>query len=121
MAKGNHRAGGGIKSRVNVERPVRTGAARRGPHVAGLAQLGQKQGSHATNRGNTGYGGEKFWGPKQGISVPLGNSVALNVGGGGPGKGRTLHGQAGSQGCHGAPAPGNPMPKAKALWPGWNK
>jgi hypothetical protein len=40
----------------------------------------------------------------------LGNQVAGNVGGGGPGKGRVLYGQSGLQGQHGAPAPGNPRP-----------
>jgi hypothetical protein len=36
--------------------------------------------------------------------------VALNVGGGGCGTGRTLYGQSGSQGQHGSVNPGNPPP-----------
>jgi hypothetical protein len=88
---------------------------------AAVAQLGQMQGDHATNKGSTGYRGASLIGPKQPISVKLGNEVALNVGGGGPGKGYKQYGQSGSQGCHGAPAKGDPMPKAKALWPGWEK
>lgn len=43
--------------------------------------------------------------------VPLGNEVAKNVGSGGPGKGRTLYGQSGSQAQHG-PAAGSPRPEA---------
>jgi hypothetical protein len=31
-----------------------------------------------------------------------------------------LHGQAGSQGCHGAPAQGNPMPVGE-IFPGFKK
>jgi hypothetical protein len=44
----------------------------------------------------------------------------LNVGGGGPGKGREVM-RTGTQGCHGAPAKGDPTPKANSLWPGWEK
>jgi hypothetical protein len=120
MAKGNHRPGGGIKSRNVTKQNVRTGARREHIQKAGIVQLGQMQGDHVTNQGSTHYKGVGLFGPKQPISVPLGNTVALNVGGGGPGKGRTLHGQSGSQGCHGQPAAGNPMP-AKELWPGWGK
>lgn len=43
---------------------------------------------------------------------PLGNQVALNVGQGGPGSGRTLYGQGGTQSA--TPA-ANPMPKGKDL------
>ena len=45
--------------------------------------------------------------------VRQGNEIALNVGRGGPGAGRTLYGQAGSQGTYGATNPGNPRPNAK--------
>jgi hypothetical protein len=37
----------------------------------------------------------------------------LNVGKGGCGTGRTLYGQAGSQGTHGATNPGEPRPNAQ--------
>ena len=48
----------------------------------------------------------------------VGNSVALNVKGGGPGTGRTLYGQSGSQGCHGQPAQGERgLPSTKGQWP----
>jgi hypothetical protein len=38
--------------------------------------------------------------------------MALNVGGGGPGKGRTVY-ASGSQGMQGAVNPGNPRPNAQ--------
>jgi hypothetical protein len=41
--------------------------------------------------------------------VPYGNEVALNVGKGGCGTGRTLY-KTGSQGQQGATSPGNPRP-----------
>jgi hypothetical protein len=44
--------------------------------------------------------------------VPFGNQVALNVKGGGPGTGRTLHGQSGTQGTHGPTNPGSPRPQS---------
>jgi hypothetical protein len=37
-------------------------------------------------------------------SVPLGNQVATNVGGGGPGKGRTLYGKSGTNQQYGGVA-----------------
>jgi hypothetical protein len=119
MAK--HKPAGGIRSKTVVHKPVRTGAAREHIQKAGVAQLGQMQGDHATNRGSTNNKGVGLIGPNKPISVKLGNEVALNVGKGGVGTGRKQYGQAGSQGCHGAPDPGDPMPKAKALWPGWEK
>jgi hypothetical protein len=42
--------------------------------------------------------------------VPLGPDVAKNVGKGGPGAGRTLYGQSGSQNQHGPANPGAPRP-----------
>jgi hypothetical protein len=110
----------GIKSRNVTRQSVRTGAARQHIQKAGVAQLGQRQGDHATNkRGSTGYSGESLIGPKHPISVKLGNEVALNVGGGGPGTGRTVH-KTGSQCMTGAPNPGNPKP-AGTLFPGWER
>ena len=121
MGKG-HKPGGGIKSRNVVEKGVRTGRGAKAQSPAAVNQIGVKVGSHVTNKGDTGYRGEDLVrGPGYNVAPGFGNEVALNVGGGGPGKGRVLHGQAGSQGCHGTPAPGNPMPKAKELWPGWEK
>jgi hypothetical protein len=47
----------GIKSRNLVHKPVRTGAPRERIRHAGVAQIGQRQGNHVTNKGSTGYGG----------------------------------------------------------------
>jgi hypothetical protein len=117
------KSGAGIKSKNVVRKPVRTGAGANRQLSAGVAQLGQRQGNHVTHQGATRYGGlEINAGPMGGVgAVPLGNEVALNVKGGGPGKGYVQHGQAGSQGCHGTPHKGNKTPTAKPLWEGWEK
>jgi hypothetical protein len=121
MAMKGHKPGGGIASKQHVRKPVRTGAAREHIQKAAVAQIGQRQGDHVTNRaGSTGYRGESLIGPKSPISVSLGNEVALNVRGGGPGTGRTIY-KTGTQCMTGAPDKGNPTPKAKELWPGWEK
>ena len=46
---------------------------------------------------------------------PLGNAVALNVGAGGAGSGRTLYGQAGTNATHGKVDPGKPTPARDIL------
>jgi hypothetical protein len=103
-----------------VHKPVRTGAVREHIQKAGVAQIGQRQGDHVTHRtGSTGYRGEKLVGPKHPISVKLGNEVALNVDGGGPGKGRTIY-ETGTQCQTGAPNPGN-APTSKNVFEGWEK
>jgi len=114
MAKGNQ----GIRSKNLVHKPVRTGAPREHIQKAGVAQLGEMQGNHATNKGATNYKGVGLIGPKSPISVSLGNEVALNVGGGGPGTGRTIY-KTGTQCMTGAPAQGNPPPSGE-LFPGWS-
>jgi hypothetical protein len=70
-------------------------------------------------RGSTGYKGERLHNPEKNFQpVKFGNELATNVGRGGPGTGRTLHGQSGSQGCHGQPAQGaSGLPSTKAQWP----
>jgi hypothetical protein len=122
MAKNRsgHRPGGGIASRQRVEKPIRQGAARERVIPAGVAQIGQRQGNHVTNRGATEYGGINPFGAGQGYPSKLGNEVALNVGKGGPGTGRKIY-SCGTQGVQGAVDRGNPLPKAKELWPGWEK
>src|SRR5215472_8250132 len=105
MATGS--GGGGYGSRQHVETPVRTGSGNRGVREGGAESLGQSYGSHITNKSDTGYRGPKFHSDRNpSMSVPFGNEVAGNVGKGGPGTGGTLHGQSGSQGCHGQPAQG---------------
>jgi hypothetical protein len=44
-----------------------------------------------------------------GFNTPLGNKVARNVAGGGPGAGRDVQ-RSGSQGTHGSVNPGSPRP-----------
>ena len=85
-----------------------------------MAQLGQHVGDKAThgNSKGTGYRGEPLHNNKSFQPVKFGNEVALNVGKGGCGTGRTLYGQAGSQGCHGQPAQGaGGLPSTKGQWP----
>jgi hypothetical protein len=122
MAKNRsgHRPGGGIASKQHVSKPVRTGAPRERVIVAGVAQLGQRQGNKAMGKAERlDYSGVPIF-SGQGYPSKLGNSVALNVGGGGPGTGRTIY-KTGTQCMTGAPDKGDPTPKAKALWPGWEK
>jgi len=118
-----HKPGGGIRSRVNVSVGNKTGAPRERIRHAGVAQYGQAQGSHVTGAegggGDTNYHGVKDHTGKPGTPSELGNKVALNIGGGGPGTGRTIY-ASGSQCRTGAADPGNP-PAAKELWPGWGK
>jgi hypothetical protein len=108
--------GGGHRSRQVREVGVRTGAARHGVNERWTSQVGQSYGNHATEkRGMLPRDKviEKYHaGP--GLSVPLGNSVALNVGRGGPGTGRNLYGQSGSNQTYG-PVAGNPKPQGRDI------
>lgn len=102
-------SGGGIGMNKNVEKPVRTGSGSKGISPGWVGQKGQLQGSHTTHGGETGYRGEPKFTGKNFQPVKFGNEVALNVGKGGPGTGRTTY-ASGSQDCHGAPEQGNPRP-----------
>src|SRR5215469_12898723 len=113
MAKGS--GGGGYHSRQHVEKPVKTGTGSKGTRPAGVAMFGQMQGSHVTHGKDSDYRGEKLHNDKSFQPVPFGNAVALNVGKGGCGTGRTLYGQAGSQGTHGATNPGSPRPQGRGI------
>ena len=107
--------GGGHGSKNVVHKPVRTGADRRGVNPGWVAQKGQMVGNKATHTGGTtGYSGEKKFDGTTGISVPLGNSVAASTKCG-VGGSRTLYGQSGSQGQHGAPNPGMPRPQGRGI------
>jgi hypothetical protein len=106
MAKaksGGHRPAGGIGSNKSVEKPVKTGQRARAVSPRGVSQIGSSIGNHSTDRaGKLTKGVEPVHGPKKPAGGPggieLGNQCALNVGGGGPGTGRTLYGQCGTQG-----------------------
>jgi hypothetical protein len=105
--RSGHRPAGGYGSKQIVRPPVRTGQRAQQMHQSGVSQIGESVGDHITKRGgSSGYRGDPVRGGLRPAgspgSVALGNQVAGNVGGGGPGKGRTLYGQSGVQGMHGA-------------------
>jgi hypothetical protein len=114
-----HRPGGGYGSNKHVRVPVKTGQPARQYHQGGVSQFGESVGAHTTNKGESNYRGDKvrgeFRAPGTPGSIPLGNQIATNVGCGGPGTGRTLYGQSGSQGTHGQPAPGNAPAKGRDI------
>jgi len=112
MSKGS--GGGGYHSRQHVEKSVRTGTGPRSARPAGVAMFGTMQGSHSTVGGGseTSYRGEKLHNDRTFQPVKFGNEVALNVGRGGPGKGRDVM-ACGSQGTHGSVNPGNPRPNPR--------
>jgi hypothetical protein len=119
MRRSGTGSGGGIGMNKNVEPRVRTGTGSRGTHPGGVAQLGQHVGDKAThgNPKGSGYRGEPLHNDRNFNPVPFGNSVALNVGKGGPGTGREVM-ASGSQGCHGTPAQGaGGLPSTKGQWP----
>ena len=108
MAKA--RSGGGVTMNKNVRVGVRAGPASTNViNPKRTSQIGTAVDSRAVERVKAGTASQ----------VPLGNQLAANVGKGGPGAGRTLYGQCGTQGMHGAPAPGNPRPSRGDLFPGW--
>ena len=107
--------GGGYGSRPHTEQSVRTGSGSKSTRPAGTAQVGLMYGTHVTNRRESDYRGEKLHNPERNFQpTKFGNEVALNVGKGGCGTGRTLYGQAGSQGTHGTPA-GTQRPAGRGI------
>jgi hypothetical protein len=107
--RSGHRPGGGIASKQHVQTLVRIGTGSKSARPAGVAQIGQSQGDHITNKSDTGYRGERLHNDRSFQPVPFGNEVALNVGKGGCGTGRTIY-ACGSQGTQGSVNPGNPPP-----------
>jgi hypothetical protein len=102
------RPGGGINSRVVVERPQRLGTPARGISPGAISQLGEAIGNHVTD-GNSRlpYRGEKYLVGKTpaGGAVKLGNEIAGNVGKGGPGAGREVFKTGSQQGMPTTPQP----------------
>jgi len=95
--------GGGLNTRQHVKPTVRGGPPNtKIVSVSAAGSIGRSKGDHSTEGG-----GKTVARPKDPLiqgtrsQVPSGNAVALNVGKGGPGAGRVLHGQAGSQSQHG--------------------
>jgi hypothetical protein len=110
VSRSGNQKGGGYGSRQHVEKPVRTGSGSHSTRPAGATNIGLMYGTHSTNQRREGdFRGERLHNPERNFQpVKFGNEVALNVGKGGCGTGRTLYGQAGSQGVHGATNPGAP-------------
>lgn len=101
MAKGNHKPGGGAKSRVNVSPSYRQGQPRQAVRVAGVNQrLGGKVGDHATQKGATGYKGEVIFPGRAGYPSRLGNE--LTKPNGPKGQGRTVYASGSQQGMQSA-------------------
>src|SRR5262249_8222749 len=106
MTKTKSKAGGGVNSRQ-----VRKVGLRTGPNSTNrvspcaVNQLGNHLGNAKAVEPI--YAGTM----KQ---VPLGNTLATNVNGGGPGKGRTLYGQSGTNAQRGTN--GSPRPAGRNIW-----
>jgi len=107
MAMKGHVPGGGIASKQHVQTPVRTGSGAREVRPGGAGQLGASQGSHLTNKGDSGYRGEVLYGGQGMNPVPYGNAKALDVGPGGCGTGRTIY-KTGTQQQYGSGGPPKP-------------
>jgi hypothetical protein len=102
-------SGGGHGSKNVVRKPVKTGAGAKAAHLGGVSQLGNKVGNHLTDKSSTNYRGEPLFAGSGYNPSKYGNEVALNVGKGGCGTGRTIY-ASGSQGTQGSVNPGNPRP-----------
>jgi hypothetical protein len=109
VSKSGNQKGGGFGSRQHVETSVRTGSGSRGTNPGGVGQLGNIQGSHVTRGEDSNYRGDPLHSGRSFQPVKFGNEVALNVGKGGCGTGRTVY-ASGSQGTQGSTSPGNPRP-----------
>jgi len=104
------RSGGGLTSNKvkNVRQATREMPRVRGVNVVAANQAGEMQGNHSTDRGDFPFKREPLYAGPSFQPVPLGNTLTNNVGKGGPGAGRTLYGQAGTQCMTGKPAQGVP-------------
>jgi hypothetical protein len=121
-AAGGRRPGGGIGSRVNVEKPVRTGQRAEAINEKWVSQIGQAMGNKSTDSTKRLAPIEPLRGtlrPAGGPSgVDLGNAVAARTVCA-PGGSREVM-RAGSQGQKGSVDPGQPRPGAdKPIWPGF--
>ena len=114
-----NRKGGGLGTRHQREVGVRTGQPRQGKNVRAVSQIGSSFGNHSTEHSGLLPRDKVIEKMAAGPGTPsrLGNEVALNVGRGGVGTGRTVY-RPGTQGVHGPVNPGNPRPVGELL-PGW--
>jgi hypothetical protein len=103
-------SGGGITSNKLVRESVRGGSPNLTAYSPrGVSQLGYSPGSVLSKTGSFTSRNSAVplsEGQKRDF-VPLGNALTNNVGQGGPGAGRTLYGQGGTQQQYGAPVQGN--------------
>jgi hypothetical protein len=109
----------GLASRNNKTVGVRVGDRSKNVSPRGVSQVGSSLGNHVTESGGKKggaveavYAGRAPAGGPGG--VPLGNAVALNVGGGGPGKGRDFVSKSGSN-CVTGPVAGSPRPAGRDI------
>jgi hypothetical protein len=102
----------GIKSRNVTNPPVRTGTGSHSTRPAGVAMLGQSQGSHITRDGESKYRGEALHNQRSFQPTKFGNEIAASTVCG-PGGSRTVM-RSGAQGQHG-PVAGSPRPQARGI------
>jgi len=101
--------GGAASNKVkNVRQASRETPRTLGVNVVGANQAGEMQGNHSTDSGDMPFRREPLYQGPNFQPVPLGNTLTNNVGKGGPGAGRTLYGQSGTQCMTGKPAQGVP-------------
>ena len=104
-------SGGGISSRVVKQVDIKSGSPNLTAYSPrGVSQIGAAQGSRLDRAGSftTRNSALPYSDGQRKDFVPLGNALTNNVGRGGPGSGRTLYGQGGTQQQHGpatGPAP----------------
>jgi hypothetical protein len=116
-SRSGHRPGGGIASKQHVSKPVRTGAQRERIRVAGIAQLGQKQGNKAMGRSERlDYSGVEAFGGT-GYRSELGNTIAARTKAG-PGGSREVM-PTGSQCMSGPVNRGEPLVAKREIFPGF--
>ena len=115
MNTGRAVSGGGQRMNKNVQPRMRPGP--RSTNVISpyaVDRLGAAQGNHTTETGSLGPNREPLV-ARRAPEVPLGNDLARNVGKGGPGKGRTLYGQGGTNKMYGPVNPGNAPFKGREI------
>jgi hypothetical protein len=106
MAMKGHLPGGGIASNKVVQKPVRTGTGSQSARPAGVAQIGNAWGNHATSQGRTNYTGERLHNDRNYQPTKFGNEIAANTTCG-PGGSRTVY-KTGSQDQYGSGGPPKP-------------
>jgi hypothetical protein len=112
MSKPKSVGGGGHSQHVRP--PVRAGSPQTRKVTAdGASSVGRIIGTHTTDHGETQRPNRPLYEPTK-AAVRMGNDVALNVGRGGPGTGRTVH-PCGSQGQHGAAPAGYSSPQPRDI------